>query len=504
MKFDITFEEQLLMKGFVQICTNPDYSEGKLKRYRILYFAYVVGCVGSDELAFIFRKDGMLNDSIISTQRNLNRSILNGLAKTSKESAAKLKKLENGYYVITPAGTESLIFHLIEKGWISHEMYEYYMKHANYHYVNSQHACMIGRALLSYFRYEAGTYLFEPVFSENAELLFGTYEHEKGAYLIPDGIMSDKEGEVYFIEADSGHERMRTKLIPKIQRYINSVCKEAGSSEILLTLHFYLWDSKASKNESEFDIKTLNDLYLLYDFQVNYLHNEIPFPDFLVDLMKYPVSKNSILFPVQKLLSSFDLKQIKCTEDLEKMCVKKTLITEKKTSIISRKKSLSDVAKYIPEFRQYLYRGMRYICTSSNTTNEVLKCIYFERYMIQNIIKIIEENIAYIDRVIGYKRIKKYYDNITGEIYWFRNVIECVIDGEKADIIIENIEDDLGGKVRVERILNEIKISMERRMMFLLILSDENKINFDIKIDDIKNKFETIIFSYSDWIMLNK
>ena len=83
-------------------------------------------------------------------------------------------------------------------------------------------------------------------------------------------------------------------------------------------------------------------------------------------------------------------------------------------------------------------------------------------------------------------------------------MIECVIDGEKADIIIENIEDDLGGKVRVERILNEIKISMERRMIFLLILSDENKINFDIKIDDIKNKFETIIFSYSDWIMLNK
>ena len=33
---------------------------------------------------------------------------------------------------------------------------------------------------------------------------------------------------------------------------------------------------------------------------------------------------------------------------------------------------------------------------------------------------------------------------------------------------------------------------------------NEQKINFDIKIDDIKNKFETIIFSYSDWIMLNK
>lgn len=502
MKLQVSLEEQVLINGFVQICTNPDYLEGNLKRYRILYFTYMIGCIGPDELAFLFQKEKILNHVLISEQRNFNRAMLNGLAKTSKVSDAKLKRLENGYYIITSSGIKHLVFHLIEKGIVSNDMYDYYVKHVSYRYVNCQHACMLGRALLSYLQYQADIYLIEPALTENGELLFCVNEDMREAYLIPDGIMAGEDGEIFFIESDSGHERMKTKLVPKIQRYV-SVCKETDTSELLLTLHFYLWDFKDSKKPCELDMKVINELYSLYDFQINYLHNELSFSDFLSAIIAYPVNNNSILSSIQKILSGLELKQINCVEDLKKACIEQMLIDGEKPFIISRKKTLEHVLKYVPEFEEYLRRGMRYICTTSNTTNEVLKCIYFKNDMVPIIGKLLCNNNVIIDGVIDYKKIKKYRDSITGELYWFRNVIEYIISGTETDIIIENVCDDFGGKIRVERLINEFKINIKKELIFILITNETNNIKFGEKIKFINKKFKTFILSYSEWILLN-
>ena len=61
--------------------------------------------------------------------------------------------------------------------------------------------------------------------------------------------------------------------------------------------------------------------------------------------------------------------------------------------------------------------------------------------MVPIIEKLLCNNNVVIDRVIDCKKIKNYRDSITGEMYWFRNVIECIISGTETDIVIENVCD---------------------------------------------------------------
>ena len=236
------FEDEIVMKGFIKIIRNPDYMSSKWKRYRILYFSYIVGCVGPDDLSFLFRKSSMLNESVIISYRNSNRAMLNSLSKTSKESKAKLKKIENGYYVITPEGVEHLVEHLIEESVLSHTLKEYFLNHVNYRYINCEHACMSGRSLLSYLSCDdSETYIWEPAFTENMKLMFGEARKKMSVYLIPDAVVIDSKKEIFFIEADSGKERLTSKLLPKIQRYVSAACGLMDRDEYNLTLHFYLW-----------------------------------------------------------------------------------------------------------------------------------------------------------------------------------------------------------------------------------------------------------------------
>ena len=105
--------------------------------------------------------------------------------------------------------------------------------------------------------------------------------------------------------------------------------------------------------------------------------------------------------------------------------------------------------------------------------------------------------------VIDCKKIKNYRDSITGEMYWFRNVIECIISGTETDIIIENVWDDFGGKIRVERLTNEFSINIKKELIFILITNEINNIKFGEKIKFTNEKFKTFILSYSEWILLN-
>ena len=123
--------------------------------------------------------------------------------------------------------------------------------------------------------------------------------------------------------------------------------------------------------------------------------------------------------------------------------------------------------------------------------------------MVPIIEKLLCNNNVVIDRVIDCKKIKNYRDSITGEMYWFRNVIECIISGTETDIVIENVCDDFGGKIRVERLTNEFSINIKKELIFILITNEINNIKFGEEIKFINKKFKTFILSYSEWILLN-
>ena len=485
------------MDAFAYICSNRDYYEGKNKRFRILFFAYMIGCISPDDLAFLFQKEDLLTNEQISKQRNLNRSILNSLAKTTKMSAAKLKKLENGFYVIMPSGIENLLFHLREKGLITEDSHEHFVKSANYRYVNCQHASMTGRALLSYFCCQGISYYIEPPLTENSELVFGKDRNEKTVYLIPDAMVRTDD-EIFCIESDSGHERIKGKLVPKIQRYASSLCSETANYDMLFTLHFYLWNYKENKSSTEVDQTALKSLSELYDFQVNQLHSSIDFSDFAKKILEYESDKNTTFWTIKKALTGFDFDEINNVEKLNKLCLEQTLLNNEIKFFSNRKKALYSAIKSAPQFEEYLVRGMRFICTSPNTSSAVLKCTYIKEKTALNIMQIANEKMLSVERIIRFINIKKYTDNTSGTSYWFRNVIECIICEKRVDVIIENIDDDIGGMLRVNRINNNIKVKLDIELIFVL-LSKENK-SICLKDNNEKQeaKFKTVILGYSD------
>ena len=219
-------------------------------------------------------------------------------------------------------------------------------------------------------------------------------------------------------------------------------------------------------------LDSVNQVCSLYDFIVNYLKCNITIQELFESIGAYSQEEGFKWNSLQMILNLIETDGMDSVEKFKEKCLKKIICEGEVVGVKSRRKLLSSLPDLIPQFKKYLYKGMRFFITSSNTTKLSMICTYFDKDIQVKIISYILGNEFNVHAVRSYNTIGKYTDEKTGETYYFRNVFEYKIGEKEIDVVIENISDDIGGKIRIERWAKNAKYIDGKDVIFLLVYND--------------------------------
>lgn len=485
--------DKYIMNAFSSIMLSSDYVLSRKKRYRIFFYAYMFGCVNTDDLSLIFY-DALKEPRDTGEQKNLYRSTLNYFCK-----CRLLSKAEDTYYLLTEQGINELALHLVEQNLLPDCFCESFKGSANTKRAYTAHASKTGVSVLSIIHSFPASFLIEPMFDYAANRIsIKNIQDSRKGLLIPDAFFqTSATGQYIFLEADSCEERMNTRLIPKLQRYMTTILENLAFVGNI-TIHFSIW----SKNETpcyRFDNAATNNAADLYSyFEHDPLFN-ISFSEYLASIKRYR-GNNDFLLGIRNLLSGLNTDTIYSFDDLLDALQYDSLSQVYTRQFLTRKSRLLASMKAESHFEHLLCQGMRFVCTPVNHLQDLLPFIYLEEYKPCSDLSTIMQHI-YPEMIIrGYESLKTFVDPVTGESYVFRNVFSCFINGKEYSIVLENITDDLSGFYRISKCINASYHFNITNLIFICLYNCNDEVIM-LKNALINKFFNTPIYviSYDDY-----
>lgn len=454
-----TIEEETISHAFHMVMNSALYIGSRRKRYRIMFFSYMFGCVHIDDVYFMFlNHDEYFSNSQLLACRNKNRALLNYLADRQSQKPF-LKKLENGHYILTTAGLNDLLEHLIKNCLLPDSMVSYFTEKQNRKTISTAHASACGWAVLSFIRAFYSPFIIEPPYNNKGMRTVKDRTNAEIPYLYPDAaVYLDKYDEITFIEADRCTERLNSELIPKLKKYQTAFLDpQRGRNKIdYITIHFFISTPKdhcIENQDNESNI--LESLQQQFDYlSRSFSQYPITFSDFLHTIKEYD-GKSVFFLSLKRYINDICLDNINCMEDL--YSAKKSAIIssgEISKQYITRKKTLLKAIDKTPAFKKSLESGNRFICTPLRYSDYILPCIYIEQYdliaSIENALRKKYNNLC----LSSFKHVNTYINEASEESFYLRNIYTGIFEGQCIDFAFENISDDLSGYIRVRKILN--------------------------------------------------
>lgn len=467
-----TFEESV-QKAFIYIMTAPSYAQKRWKRTRILFFAYMFGCVHVDDLNCIFYDENAnLNVSSKESIKNNHRNTLNYLYSKN----GYLKNIRHGFYCISASGIKELFSILHREHFFSFDEFGVFERSCRNKSIRPLHASMNGRAVLSFIRCFPDAFLVDPNFDSKARRTDSFYPDASSHVITPDAVIMDhKRNELYFIETDSCEERKNTSLIPKFLRYTDTFQgKQAADTRI--TIQFSIYKNKEPYQFPDTYDNTVREILALYDFISESLSCPTDFKDFLTSLADHSPDEEPLLHLSHFLNEQLDEEVSSKRHFIDLFSFKNEQILFNK-SYFTRRKLLYSCISQLPSLLHFLLQGNRLIAIPLCENEVLYKYLYFEKFsysiFIENYIRKQQKNISFI----AYYNRYKFNDETSGNCIVFCNVYVVKIDGVLHYYILENISEDLGANVRINNILQYIKSFDFTAMHFVCIYNEINHKN---------------------------
>ena len=497
MKITFSDGETRILDAFYEIMRNPAYARSGRKRCRVLFYCYMFDCIHLDDLGFVFPEEtGTPGCPASGTRKNSHRSFLNYLARSGW-----LSRLEGEYYTLTAAGQDLLFESLVSYTLLPSRLKGSFKRPPVSGPAQMSHKSKTGRMVLSFVQAGSGRFAVSPVFDRNAARIPADMAGARRAgCLIPDAFyMFSHCQERFYLEADSGEERMNSSLIPKFHRYLSTVF-DPDCTERHCTLHFSLWgkDEKMADNHSSSE--TLKRMESLYDFIAENFDPSLSFRSYLMALSGYR-GKDTYVLPMADFLSNIDLQNVSRKEDLCAAIFSRSFSLACSKQYLSRRKRLALSIEKTPFLKNILCQGARFVCTPLNHTKEFFPYIYLEQYDLKAKTEAGMQSLLPGLKIYSYESLRAFFSPATGETIFFRNVFCGDLSGSSIYLCMENISDDLSGNIRVINYLNNCNSLQLDNIYILCIYNHDSNPDLSGTMALYPAVYNRIFFiSYSDFI----
>lgn len=489
----ISEQVEYMQHVYKMITSGYNYSFKGLRRFRVYVYIYHFGCIHIGDMPFLFPDDlkqVLPAKEILNTQR----SMLNYL---SKEDF--LEKLNEGFYTLKTKGLKELYEHLKELSLPDTIDFQSFSKNFIKKSMHLSHSSKTGRAVNTFVQSYDLKFLYEPIIDYEGNILPGSFFNSSSRAFLPDAMLFGDNNELYYIEADSSTERINSVIAKKLSQY-HIVFKANAFRKIMSTLHFSIWNKEYETTFPLFFSKELNDFYNLFRFFKNEINFKMDFNEYISFLLTY----NGEFEPV--LSASSFIKNLGINNEITESTFRKVINTTKmyenfNNSFFKRQSGFFKIAENNTDINHSLLDGNRLIVTPLNANNNLLNCIYLEHnyssFLHRFLYCFFDNKISIISSFF----LRFFDDKTTGDSYCFRNVFHIKTNDKYSYIVVENISDDLGGRIRIKKFLSRIRSHSIRNIHLICLFNSKQTSVPESLVSDSTILYDQIDFvSYENFL----
>ena len=435
-----------MLSSFKKIMSSPEYFCKRKKRFRIYMFAYHFGCVSLEDLSFIFSDnvEEFRNKPLKDIEHN-NAQVLSYLSKNGF-----LEKLKDGYYLLKNKGLFELYDHLVNEKLIDDILFDEFNKKQARSFSHFSHSSKSGRTALLFLKSYGYDFISEPAFDANGNLIHNEMLSYQEKMFVPDILLYNHKiaDEKIYIEADSSEGRLSTNILPKLHNYAEMIFGKS-INDSSSTLHFAVWNNRVQNSCYCSSLYEREQLHELIQF-ISEVNPELNYAGCLSMIKSYSGGYSSVL-NTSNFINSFGIEPVMDENSLFAQIDFMNLVNMFDSSFIIRQKSLFKFAIEKSFFVEKLYEGNRYVCLPVNANKLLLDFVYIEQSDKQRVLSFF--SLFFNLKIDAYNYSKKhvFFDEIHNEYFCFRNVFKIKNNGLFKYIIFENISDEIGGKLRVQK-----------------------------------------------------
>ena len=493
------FYNKQLMTAFHFTMFKENTTSKRTKRFRVLFFAYMFGAVNCSALDLLFQGDPSFSKKTYDEIHNNNNNLLLYLRRSNY-----LIKAKDPGYIITDKGVSALFEYLESHGFLFQADIDTFKQNCRTSSRYVSHSVNTGLSILHFLSQMNASFYFEPYLNTDLEIINHTTESNIHRTITPDAILySDEPSETYYIEADSCKERIGQRLVPKLQNYQQLLLSNEAScadTTILFSLRHDNIDHASLHAGSHAFMEIISFLSFFHDN----LSDSITFHDVYEALLKYE-GENSYLSYLKKSFDNLPVPFTSSIEDIKFQLDYLNINAAFDKKIKNRLQTLFNSIRRICGFKTSLLHGTRLICLPLYKQYNLYKYICFEHYKYQLELSVFLSLLFTNIHIINYNKLHGFNDIKSGVIYHFRNVFETKYKNDSLYVIVENITEDLGGLIRIQRYLSKSEIHIQEHLVFICIYNEEVMKHPRDFFPEPNLQIENVVFvSYSEYLKQTK
>jgi len=462
-------------------------------------FAYCFGCIETEDMSFVFAddEDEYKSKPLKDIEHN-HAQVLSYLAK-----GGFIEKIKDGYFILKNKGLKEMYDYLFSNSMLHDISFDCFCNNRIRTLSHFSHSSKSGRTALLFCNSYNYNFLCEPVLDIYGNLVQGELSSYHNKVFVPDSILylDCKASEEIYVEADSSEGRLNSNILPKLHNYSEIIFKNKPY-HTFSTIHFSVWNERQH-----------NSSYCSLLYEEEKIHSLISFimemnPDSdYASCFKLIKNYTSNYYDARALSDFIKKYDLDCITDKETLSIQIQSaqfndIFDK--SFLMRQESLFNYAQEKQFFCQGLYEGNRFVCLPVNSNKKLLDFVYFEHCNSEDILLVFSNVLNANIELISHENIYSFFDEINNKTFRFRNVFLCNINGKKKYIIIENISDELGGKLRINNYRQyPRKCSFDEEVIVFCLYNNYSESEMKSCRNDESAKFRKINFlSYKEFIFL--
>ena len=432
------------------------YSQKGFQCYKLYIYMYYFGCVRERDLPYIFADEEILHEKSALELKNAFRSRITHWVKTKE-----LEKADKDGFILTGIGLKKLYEYLNDKYSMLFKdiSYEDFKKAYSPRNNNISHASNTGLTVLMLAKMIESVFWYEPMLDYAGNMMTGDFYKYRDCMLIPDAVIVTGLDEKIYVEADNCTERKTTSLLPKCSKYSN-IMRESNEERVKSTIHFSV-QHNYEKGLFESEYYKAKDICDLYKFVRKDVGCEISFDKWITFLQGY-TGKFEPAIRCSQILENVDgSEHVDSVRKLVYLLKRAALYDVFDKYFLKRQKYIFEAIAFNKELCDYALDGVRLVCLPMLASEYLQKCIYIEYVENEKIARFLSKKLGFkISKIIYRLDKKKFGDKYTGDEFIFKHSFQITNGetGEKCYVVIENISDDYGGRLRVK---NYIRLCRE-------------------------------------------
>ena len=244
----------------------------------------------------------------------------------------------------------------------------------------------------------------------------------------------------------------------------------------------------------------LSELYKIHSFLSSDLGLDYTFPDYI----KFIINYNGNYEPVITLLNFLNSIGV-TTAVSEKQFIflleTNLLYSVFNKSFYKRQTGVFNIIKKNPELIESLLNGNRFIFAPLNSSKNLLNCIYLEHVFTSFFQSFFTRFFNTETHVFLRKNAVCFTDEISGERYIFRNVFTVKIDDIVMQVVVENISEDFGGRLRIKNFLSKTRSHSIRDLQLICVFNSQHSSSPARLVSDSRIIYNDISFiSYENFL----